>query len=460
MSPLLLLSPQTISLARRWLLLGVTALGLAGIFSVLLVLARSPAFKQLGGFIDFFHVALVVHVDLSVLVWFLAMACLLWSLLGQTRAIPYLSQTAFSCFAAGTLLIAGAPLMGQGEALMSNYIPVLTNPIFFIGLGLLMAGTLLALLNMIMAKPATGQSAQLFPFASADMQNVQRLGIYSSGLIAFIALACFMWSGWLTPRSITGQEYYEMVFWAGGHVLQFTHTQLMMVAWVGLANLIGYEIKLEPDRLSWLYLIGWLAALTSPLAYLFYDITSYEHGYFFTLQMIIGGAIAPSVLFCFITAPLLRTRKVEKEWRALWSSLAMSLLLFAVGGLIGLAIEGENVTIPAHYHGSIVGVTLAFMGLAYALLPQLSYENVASWRMAFWQPILYGGGQLLHIVGLTWSGGYGVLRKTPGGIDSVSVSVKAAMGLMGLGGLLAILGGLLFVIVVIRSIQLRPLPQA
>jgi hypothetical protein len=113
------------------------------------------------------------------------------------------------------------------------------------------------------------------------------------------------------------------------------------------------------------------------------------------------------------------------------------------------------VVIPAHYHGSIVGVTLGFMGFAYMLLPQFGWRDVGSWRLAFWQPIVYGGGQLLHISGLAISGGYGVLRKTPGGLEGMSASVKAAMGLMGLGGAIAIVGGFMFVIVVFQSCAKR-----
>lgn len=137
---------------------------------------------------------------------------------------------------------------------------------------------------------------------------------------------------------------------------------------------------------------------------------------------------------------------------ALWSSLFMSILLFIYGGLLGAIIQGQNVVIPAHYHGSIVGVTLTFMGIAYLLLPQFGYRNVSAWKMAYWQPIVYGGGQLLHISGLAWSGGYGVLRKTPGGLDALSTGVKAAMGMMGLGGLIAIIGGFMFVIVVGKAV--------
>jgi heme/copper-type cytochrome/quinol oxidase subunit 1 len=126
-------------------------------------------------------------------------------------------------------------------------------------------------------------------------------------------------------------------------------------------------------------------------------------------------------------------------------------VLFAVGGILAYMIQGTNVVIPAHYHGSIVGVTLAFMGLTYVLLPQLGF-GVAKGPMARWQPYVYGGGQLLHILGLAWSGGYGIQRKVAGAEQMLaSLPQKLGMGLMGLGGVIAIIGGLMFVLVCWRA---------
>jgi len=120
--------------------------------------------------------------------------------------------------------------------------------------------------------------------------------------------------------------------------------------------------------------------------------------------------------------------------------------------VIGFLIQGSDVRVPAHYHGSIVGVTLALMGLAYALLPRLGYRE-ATGRIANWQPWLYGGGQLLHILGLMWSGGYGVQRKVAGAEQTLRTTQEVfGMGLMGFGGLLAIVGGILFVWVVLDSV--------
>lgn len=77
--------------------------------------------------------------------------------------------------------------------------------------------------------------------------------------------------------------------------------------------------------------------------------------------------------------------------------------------------------------------------------------------MARWQPYVYGGGQLIHILGLAWSGGYGVQRKVAGAEQALrSTSEIVAMGIMGLGGLVAIIGGLVFALVVLVAMRRKP----
>ncbi len=69
--------------ATAWLMLGLASLVGAGLFSILLVLARTPAIQELTPLIDFFRVALVVHVNLSVLIWLLSMAGMMWTFCGS-----------------------------------------------------------------------------------------------------------------------------------------------------------------------------------------------------------------------------------------------------------------------------------------------------------------------------------------------------------------------------------------
>ena len=429
-------------LSRYWLLLGVTALGIAGLFSLVLVIARTPSLADLPLVARLFHEALVVHVDLSVLVWFLSIACLMWSLLAAPSRPPVhgMEEAALACFGLGTLAIAAAPLDGKAEALMSNYIPVITSPIFFFGLSLLLCGVLLMLARVFFARKFS--EAFNIPVCFA---------IYSAALITAISVAAFFWSFRRMPPVIEGQQFYELGFWGGGHVLQFTHTQTVMVCWLLLASCLR-GAHVEGKWLHAFFGVGFVAALATPAAYLGKEITSMEHHEFFTRLMIGAGGIAPALLALYLL-PI--AWKEYPAQRALKSALMTSLLLFLYGGFLGGLIHGQNVVIPAHYHGSIVAITLAFMGVAYLLLPKFGYADVGAWRMAFWQPVVYGGGQFLHISGLAWSGGYGVLRKTPGGMANVPPDVKAAMGLMGAGGLLAIIGGLMFVVVVVLALRDR-----
>src|SRR5210317_701848 len=70
---------QSRRLTIGWILLTLGALVIGGLFTILIVLSRTPYFQEIIPWVDFFHTALVVHVDLTVLVWFLAFSGVLWS---------------------------------------------------------------------------------------------------------------------------------------------------------------------------------------------------------------------------------------------------------------------------------------------------------------------------------------------------------------------------------------------
>ncbi len=434
-------------LARAWLMLALAALVGAGIFSVLLVLARTPGLQRIFPVADFFHVALVVHVDLSVLVWFIAMAGVLWTLNSRPRLL-WLADSALVLASVGALFIAGSAFLGHGEAVMSNYVPVLDDRLFLYGLGLLGIGFgLLALRSML----APARINMLL-----DGTGALSFGLNASVVACAVALFALVWSWTEVPKDLPVQRYYELVFWGGGHVIQFTWTLLMLVAWLWLATLVGAAPPLSPRITLLLFAIALASVFAVPIIYLAWHATSYEHQRLHTWLMRFGGGLAILPVAMGVTIGLARAAPVQASGRPLRAALVSSLLLFSLGGAIGFLIHGSNVRIPAHYHGSIVGITLALMGLTYALLPRLGFATPQG-RLASLQPYLYGGGQLLHIIGLAWSGGYGVQRKVAGAEQVLhSPQEVLAMGLMGLGGLIAVAGGLVFLLVAFRAILHRP----
>ena len=434
------------SLARGWLCLGLLALIGSGLFSLLLVAARTPGVNQWLPSADFFRVALVVHVDLSVLVWFSAIGGMLWSLNTSARATAG-SWVALGLCAAGALLMSLAAFVNPGEAIMANYIPVLSSPLFHAGLVIFGAGAALQVLRCLWAAqrigPAPGGAAAL------------RFGLNASVVSAAVALLALIVSLTLVPTTLDGKAYYEILFWGAGHALQFTWTLLMLVGWLWLAQACGARIALSPRIVLMLFALALASVFVTPYAYLAHDVATVEHRALHTGAMRFGGGVAILPLALAVALAMLPLRGLTPAARPLRAALWSSMGLFASGGVIGLFIGASNVTIPAHYHGCIVGVTLALMGLVYHLLPQLGWRAPQG-RLAVAQPILYAAGQLMHIAGLVWSGGYGVQRKVAGAEQVLRSSGEiAGMGLMGLGGLIAIIGGLLFVVVVFGALRMR-----
>jgi cytochrome c oxidase subunit I len=437
------LDPGRRGWVRRWLQLGVLALGLAGVFAVLLVTSRIPGSEDFFPWVDFFHIALVVHVDQSVLIWFLGMAGVVGALLIPADPRMRAGQAVgfFLCMI-GTLGIALSAFLGEGAPLMNNYIPVLQRPLFFDMLLVFAVGIGVQTLLTIRAALRTLRD---------DPENLTAWAGITLAAAVVIALSAIL-TAWLQmPDEVTGQAYFEYLFWGGGHTLQFAYTQLVMFAWLLLAWHSGLQL---PGRAHWyagIFLVGLLPALLTPGIYLMHATVTIESRNAFTYVMRYGGGLAVTPLGLLLAWSLYRGASAEPMQRPLRRALVMSILLFFSGGLIALFISGLNTIIPAHYHGSIVGITLGLMGMAYLLLPRLGYSPVTG-RLADWQPWIYGFGQLLHIAGLAVSGAMGIQRKTAGAAQGLdSLSAKAAMGVMGLGGLLAVIGGMLFVYVMLRA---------
>ena len=430
------------ALAIGWLWLALASLVGSGAFAFLLVLARAPVLKELLPVADFFRVALVVHVDLSVLVWFASFGGLLWSLNSTGRSLG-LGWAGLGVAGAGLLGLCAAPFLQHGAVVMSNYVPVLDSVYFLGGLVVFAIGCALLIARSMAAVPRVG--------ARPDGAGALRFGLNSALVSAAVALIAFAWSWARIPASLEGKAYYEVLFWGGGHVLQFTWTLLMFVAWLWLADASGARTPLSPRIAILLFAIGLVSVFATPVLYLMYDVVSVEHYRLQTWLMRIGGGLAIVPFSIAMVQALLTAPPATAQARPLRAALGWSVVLFGAGGLIGVAIQGSNVRIPAHYHGAIVGVTLAFMGLAYHLLPRLGFAAVAP-RAAARQVWLYACGQLIHITGLAWSGGYGVQRKVAGA-DQVlrGAEQTLAMGMMGLGGLAAVAGGVMFLVLVLRA---------
>ncbi|MBF0110550.1 MAG: cbb3-type cytochrome c oxidase subunit I [Magnetococcales bacterium] len=434
---------------RGWLLLALGSLVGAGLVVILIILARMPVIHDLIPWTGSFRTALVVHVDLSVLVWFLSFA----GFLSAMTLRPEVRRTAHATVAAataGALLITFSPFLGQDMPYLNNYVPVLANTAFLAGLGLFASGFYgMAFLSLTRRRPAETPGEQSLLF-----------GLSTSLIIAFLALLLLAWSYLLLPERLLtedGPHYFELLFWGPGHLLQFTYTQLEIIAWFWLASTLNQKQTISGNGLKFLFVLGAIPTLGGPVFTALFDIQSPDFRLAMTQLMAYGNGLAaiPAALILLFTLTRRGGNTEPTASRPERLALLFSLVLFGLGGMIGVLIQGVNVTIPAHYHGSIVSITLAFMGLTYHLLPRLGGKPISS-LWASRQLILYSFGSMLHVLGLAWSGSHGIQRKTAGAAQGLeTLAEKIPMWIMGFGGIVAVIGGIVFLILAFGAFRRR-----
>ena len=435
------LDPARRAELRGWTTLAVLSLALAGILALLLGLSRAPhAQDWLPWGPHFFYRALVTHVVLSFQVWFLAMLGALSALVAPAGGPgERWGRLGLGLAAAGVVLLLIPALADQGEPSLNNYVPVVGHPLFFAGLGLLAAGVALAV-------------PRLLPLLTARPRRPLDFGIACGGVVYWAALVCFALAWGLMPPGTATAQLYERLFWGGGHVLQLLNTLMLLVAWQALAlrqwgrGVVGDDLALA--CFAALALFG----LAAPLLYAIDgDVLGLAHRQAFTRLLWLGLPLPPLVMGAGLAWRLVRE---AGDWRSpAYLALALSLPVFAIGGLAGFFLGVADTRTPSHYHAVIGGVQLGLMGLVLAVvLPGLG-RATKSGRLMFH---LYGWGQLVHALGFFLAGAAGVPRKTTGldqGLDTWAK--QAAMAVVGGGAGLAVLGGAIFVWVALMALARR-----
>lgn len=400
-----------------WLWLAVSALGLSALFAIALILGRTP----FGIPVLTFRSALVLHVDLSIVVWFLAFAAGIWSAVLRRGAI--LSWTGMGVAALGTLLMVVAPFIGGSPPVMVNYVPVLDSPLFHAGLLLFIIGILLVVLCVLCTRPP---SADFLPGLAA----------WLGAAVALVASIQLLWAWVSLPSSAVLPPTLDETMWGASHVLQFVHVLLMLGVWHQLAadEAPGYAPPRLLAVLLWLVALPAMASLLIPL---FHAPDSFAYRTAFTDLM--RWASWPAAL---LWGGLLGWHLLQR-WRTVGLSTVgkaalLSILLFVVGCLIGAAIRGDTLSVPAHYHGTVGAVTLAYLVMLRRQLESTGSGPAASiWLPRL--PLIYGVGILLLVAGLAWWGEMGLPRKaTHADLGEQGAVYYAAMMLVGIGGTLAL----------------------
>jgi cytochrome c oxidase subunit I len=460
----------------------VVFLLLGGIAAILLGLTRWQAVHLLP--VDWFYRTLTFHGLNMLIFWilFFEVAVLYFACTSPLKARLYSRKVAWTSFImmlTGAVMVNTTILIGQADVMLTSYLPLLAHPAFYLGIILVAVGTLIAVFNFfatlyIAKRDRTYEgSVPLVTFGATAAAIIAVVTLLHG---AIVMIPTFTYSmGW-TPQP--DPMWYRMIWWGLGHQSQQVNVCAMVAIWY----LVGYlatgakpinETVCRGAFVLYILFINLASAhhlLVDPGVGSTWKIwnTSYAMYLAVLASMIHGFTVPASIemamrdkghvkgLFGWVMAA---------PWRnPAFSAVALSLVIFGfVGGITGVTLGTQQINIiahntlriPGHFHSTVVGGTsLAFMGLAYYVVP-LYFRRDFIWRAAARvQPWLFGLGILMVSFGMSFAGSLGVPRRTydiePAG--AFGPAAHLFLGVMGIGAVLAAASLFLFCILCVGTL--------
>ena len=477
---------QADALIKANAVVATVALLIGGLAAILVLLTRWQAVHLLGA--EMFYRVLTIH-GMNMLIFFILffeMAVLYFAgpvLLNSRVPAPKIAWTGFVLMVLGTLMVEWTMFTGRADVLFTSYVPLRAHPLFYLGVILFAVGAVLAVCiffaSLVVARRERTYegSVPLVTFGALTAAIIAAITLVHG---AAIYIPTFLWSLDLMPMDA---QVYRLVWWGLGHSSQQINVAAMVSVWYLLGALTVGAVVLN-EKVSRIAFVLYVLFISMASAHhLLVDPgmgpawkvwnTSYFM-YMAVLASMIHGFTVPGGIE--IGMRLRGYTKGLFEWlrRAPWgdpgfSSLIFSIVVFGfVGGITGVTFGTEQINIiahntlriPGHFHATVVsGTAMAFMGVTYYVIPLIFRKKVAFWPLARIQPYLFAGGMLIFSITMTFAGTFGVPRRhwdiTFSGAPftlEFSPAVDLVMGMMALGGLMAALGGGIYILVTVWSV--------
>jgi cytochrome c oxidase subunit 1 len=462
------------------------ALLIGGIAALLVLLTRWQAVHLLSA--EMFYRMLTVH-GMNMLIFFILffeMAVLYFAgpvLLNSRVPAPRVGWVAFVLMVVGALMVEWTMWTGRADVLFTSYVPLRAHPLFYLGVILFAVGALVTV-SLFFASLVTAKNERTYE-GSVPLVT---FGALTAAIIAVITLAhgaaiyipTFFWS--LGMMNVDAQVY-RMVWWGLGHSSQQINVAAMVSVWYLLGALTVGAVVLNEKVSRTAFVLYVLFISMASAHHLLVDPGMGSAWKIWNTSYFMYMAVLASMIHGF-TVPGgiemgMRVRGYAKgafEWlrKAPWgdpgfSSLMFSIVVFGfVGGITGVTFGTEQINIiahntlriPGHFHATVVsGTAMAFMGVTYYVIPLIFRRKVAFWPLAKIQPYLFAGGMLIFSMAMTFAGTFGVPRRhwditfsgAPFQVE-FSPAVDLMMGLVAIGGLIAALGGGIYILVTVWSV--------
>jgi cytochrome c oxidase subunit 1 len=357
-------------------------------------------------------------------------------------------------------------------------------PHFYLGLILFAVGVLVACFvffgTLVIAKDEETYEGSV-PLVTFGALTAAIIAVFTVASGAIILVPTFFWS--IDLISTIDTVTYKLVWWGMGHASQQINMAAQVSIWYLVpALLLGAKpLSEKVSRTAFLLYILFLQLASAHHMLAEPGISSewkvFNTSYFLYLAVLgsmihgmsIPGAVEAAQHKRGFTQGIFGWLRHAPWDNPAFSGVALSLVLFGfLGGISGVVLGTEQINllmhntlyVPGHFHATVVaGTTLAFMAMTYLVVPLIFQRELVLPKVAKWQPYVFAIGVSGISLFMMGAGTLGVARRhwdITFSEATLSFDYPATaylmLGLNGMSGVLAGVGGLMYIVVVVGSI--------
>ena len=478
----------TETLIKANAVLGVVFLLIGGTYGLFVGLTRWQAVHLLNA--QDFYMVLTLH-GLNVLIFwliFFEIAVLYFAssvLLGCRLATPKWAWTGFALMLIGAVMNNVIVLQGNSTVMMTSYVPMAADPLFYLSLILFAVGALIGCFvffgTLVVAKAEKSYEGSV-PLVTFGAITAAIIAVFTIVSGAIILIPTYLWS--IGVVSEINTLAYRLIWWGFGHSSQQINVAAHVSVWYVIAAVLFGARPLSEKVSRTAFLMYILFLQLASVHHLLVDPgtssnfkmfnTSYAM-YLAVMASMVHGLTVPGAIEAAQRARGHRDGMFTWLRKAPWgnptfSGMFISLVGFGfLGGITGVVMGAEQINIlihntlyvPGHFHATVVlGTTLAFMALTYWLVPVLFRRELILKGLARWQPYLFGLGMTGVSLFLMGAGTLGVPRRhwdigfagTGGITHEFPAAAYTMLALNGMSVILAVIGGAAFCVIIVGSL--------
>jgi cytochrome c oxidase subunit 1 len=472
----------------RWnAVAGVLALLVGGIMALGVILTRWPSVKLLPA--DQFYLVLTAHGVDMLLVWiiYFEMAVLYFAsstLLRCRLATPKIAWLGFWLMTIGAVMGNYAVLAGESSVMFTSYVPMQASPWFYLGLILFAVGALIGcfvFLGTLVVAKNEGTYEGSIPLVTFGALTACIIAVFTIASGAAILIPTLLWSVGIINE--VDPLMYRVIWWGMGHSSQQINVSAHVSIWYAIAAIALGAKPLSEKVSRFAFLLYILFLQLASAHHLLSDPGLGSEWKVLNTSYFMYFAVMASMIHGFTVPGAIEAAQRKKgynnglfEWlrKAPWgnpafSGMFISLVSFGfIGGISGVVLGTEQINmlmhntfyVPGHFHATVVsGTTLAFMALTFFLVPVLFKRELIMPKMCALQPYVFGISMAVLTLVMMGAGTLGVSRRHwdmafagapfqyewPG-------AAYLMMGLTGIFGVIAIIGGAMFILLIVGSL--------